>query len=48
VVLSGTGANGSMGIKRVKECGGLCIVQEPGEADFPDMPRNSIATGLVD
>jgi two-component system CheB/CheR fusion protein len=48
VVLSGTGANGSMGMKRVKECGGLCIAQEPGEADFPDMPRNAIATGLVD
>ena len=48
VVLSGTGADGSMGLKRVKEHGGLCIVQEPREADHDDMPRNSIATGLVD
>jgi two-component system CheB/CheR fusion protein len=48
VVLSGTGANGSMGMKRVKECGGVCIVQDPLEAEFPEMPRNSIATGLVD
>src|SRR5215204_2704119 len=31
VVLSGTGANGSMGMKRVKEMGGLCIVQDPHE-----------------
>ena len=48
VVLSGTGADGSMGLKRVKEHGGLCIVQEPKEAEHADMPRNSIATGLVD
>ena len=48
VVLSGTGANGSMGMKRVKEMGGLVLVQEPAEAEFDEMPRNSIATGLVD
>jgi len=48
VVLSGTGADGSMGIKRVKEMGGLCIVQDPAEADFDDMARHSLATGLVD
>ena len=48
VVLSGTGPNGSMGMKRVKEMGGICIVQEPLEAEYSDMPHNSIATGLVD
>ena len=48
VVLSGTGANGSMGLKRVKEQGGICLVQDPAEAEFDDMPRHSIATGLVD
>jgi two-component system CheB/CheR fusion protein len=48
VVLSGTGADGSMGMKRVKEMGGVAIVQEPSEAEYSDMPRNSIATGLVD
>jgi two-component system CheB/CheR fusion protein len=48
VVLSGTGPNGSMGMKRVKEMGGICLVQEPSEAEYSDMPRNSIATGLVD
>jgi two-component system CheB/CheR fusion protein len=48
VVLSGTGANGSMGLKRVKERGGIAVVQEPKEAEYADMPRNSIATGLVD
>ena len=48
VVLSGTGANGSMGLKRVKEQGGVAVVQDPEEAEHADMPRNSIATGLVD
>jgi two-component system CheB/CheR fusion protein len=48
VVLSGTGADGSMGLKRVKECGGLAIVQDPAEAEYADMPRHSMATALVD
>lgn len=48
VVLSGTGANGSMGIKRVKEKGGATFVQNPREAEFSEMPRNSIATDLID
>ena len=48
VVLSGTGPNGSMGLKRVKERGGIAIVQDPEEAEFSDMPRNALATGLID
>ena len=48
IVLSGTGANGSMGLKRVKERGGATFVQNPREAEFDEMPRNAIATGLVD
>ncbi len=48
VILSGTGANGSMGIKRVKEKGGAAFVQNPREAEFSEMPRNSIATELID
>src|SRR5215831_13965830 len=48
VILSGTGANGSMGLKRVKEHGGATFVQNPREAEFNEMPRNAIATGLVD
>src|SRR5215467_9042627 len=48
IVLSGTGPDGANGIKRIKENGGLAIVQEPGEAEYQDMPRNSLATGLVD
>ncbi len=48
IILSGTGANGSMGLKRVKERGGACFVQSPREAEFNEMPRNAIATELVD
>jgi len=48
VILSGTGANGSMGIKRIKEFGGAAFVQNPREAEFNEMPRNSIATDLID
>ena len=48
VVLSGTGPDGASGIKRVKEDGGLAIVQDPSEAEYEDMPRNSMATGLID
>jgi len=48
IVLSGTGPNGSTGLKRIKEYGGLVIAQDPNEAEYTDMPRNAIATGLVD
>jgi two-component system CheB/CheR fusion protein len=48
VVLSGTGANGSMGLKRIKERGGASFVQNTREAEYNEMPRNSIATGMVD
>jgi two-component system, chemotaxis family, CheB/CheR fusion protein len=48
VILSGTGANGSMGLKRIKEFGGVVLAQDPTEAEYDDMPRNAIATGLVD
>lgn len=48
VILSGTGANGSMGLKRIKERGGATFVQNPRQAEFNEMPRNAIATEFVD
>ena len=48
VVLSGTGADGSLGLKAVKESGGLVIAQDPEEADHDGMPRSAILTGAVD
>ncbi len=48
VVLSGTGADGSLGLKTIKEKGGLVIVQDPGEAAYNGMPQSAIATGMSD
>ena len=48
VVLSGTGADGSVGLKAVKAKGGLVIAQDVGEADYDGMPQSAIATGDVD
>jgi two-component system, chemotaxis family, CheB/CheR fusion protein len=48
IVLSGTGADGSAGIARLKAAGGYVIAQDPDEAEFDGMPRSAIATGLVD
>ena len=48
VVLSGTGADGSLGLRAVKESGGLIIAQDISEADYDGMPRSAIATGAVD
>ncbi len=48
VILSGTGADGSLGLKAVREKHGLIIAQDPNEADFGGMPESAIATGTVD
>jgi two-component system CheB/CheR fusion protein len=48
VILSGTGADGTFGLKAVKEKGGLVIAQEPAEAAYDGMPRSAIMTGAVD
>ena len=48
VILSGTGSDGSRGIKTIKEGGGNVIVQDPITAQFDGMPNSSIATNLVD
>jgi two-component system, chemotaxis family, CheB/CheR fusion protein len=48
IVLSGGGTDGSVGIRDVKEAGGLVLAQDPDEAEHDSMPRSAIATGLVD
>jgi two-component system CheB/CheR fusion protein len=48
VVLSGGDGDGAIGIKRIKERGGLTIAQDPAEAEADGMPRSAIATGMVD
>ncbi len=48
VVLSGTGTDGTKGIKAIKEHGGMVVVQNPSNAKFDGMPKSAISTGLVD
>jgi two-component system, chemotaxis family, CheB/CheR fusion protein len=48
IVLSGAGSDGSVGIKAVKEAGGIILVQDPEEAEYGSMPRSAVATGLAD
>jgi len=48
VVLSGTGTNGSAGVRAIKAEGGIVLAQDPETASFDGMPRNAIATGMVD
>jgi two-component system CheB/CheR fusion protein len=48
IVLSGTGSDGTRGIRAIKEHGGMVMVQDEHTAKFDGMPRNAIATGLVD
>jgi two-component system CheB/CheR fusion protein len=48
IVLSGTGTDGTIGIKAIKEAGGMVMVQEPEEARHDGMPRSAISTGVVD
>ncbi|WP_082680121.1 chemotaxis protein CheB [Paucibacter sp. KCTC 42545] len=48
VVLSGTGSDGSQGLRDIKAHGGLILAQSLVTAEFDGMPRAAIATGLVD
>ncbi|WP_370263113.1 chemotaxis protein CheB [Limnobacter sp.] len=48
VVLSGTGTDGTEGLLSIRDCGGLVLVQEPGDAKFDGMPMSAISTGCVD
>ena len=48
VVLSGTGDDGSRGVREISQGSGFVIAQDPEEAGYDGMPRSAIATGLVD
>lgn len=48
VVLSGTGSDGTRGIRAVKEFNGMVMVQDEKSAKFDGMPRAAVSTGLVD
>ena len=48
IILSGTGSDGSRGIRDVHEAGGLVIAQSMESAKFDGMPKSAIDTGVVD
>ena len=48
IVLSGTGSDGSRGLRAIKEAGGVALAQEPDSAQFDGMPRSAISTMIVD
>ncbi|OZI30747.1 chemotaxis protein [Bordetella genomosp. 10] len=48
IVLTGGGSDGSVGLARIKERGGITMAQSPEDAMYDTMPRSAIATGAVD
>ena len=48
VILSGAGSDGAIGVRAVKEAGGIVLVQDPNEAEYSSMPRSAIAMGVAD
>jgi len=48
IVLSGTGTDGTLGLKAIKGEGGMAMAQSPESASYDGMPGSAIATGLVD
>jgi len=48
VVLSGSGTDGAEGVKKVREAGGIVLVQDPESATSTGMPRSAIDTGATD
>jgi two-component system CheB/CheR fusion protein len=48
IILSGTGSDGTLGIRAIKGEGGMVMVQSPSSTEYDGMPQSAIATGLVD
>ena len=48
IVLSGTGSDGTLGVRAIKGEGGMVMVQDPASTEYDGMPRSAMGTGLVD
>jgi len=48
IVFSGCGSDGSVGVRAIKESGGIVIAQLPESAEYNSMPMSAIATGVID
>lgn len=48
IILTGYLNDGTSGLMAIKRCGGICIVQDPEDAQYPDMPKNALNQVKVD
>lgn len=48
VILTGSGSDGTLGLKEIKERGGLVIIQDPQDAEYDGMPQSAVAMGIAD
>ena len=48
VILSGNGADGTKGLKSIKDHGGITFAQDPASAAYGDMPQSAIEAGVAD
>lgn len=48
IIVSGTASDGTLGIKAIKDEGGMTMVQDPATAKYDGMPTSAIATGRID
>jgi two-component system CheB/CheR fusion protein len=48
IVLTGTGSDGTRGVRAIKDSGGMVMIQDPRQAPFDGMPLSAMATGLAD
>ncbi|MBF0204265.1 MAG: hypothetical protein HQK67_08105 [Desulfamplus sp.] len=48
IIFSGTGSDGTLGLREIKGEGGMVMAQNPASTEYDGMPINAIATGLVD
>jgi len=48
IILSGTGSDGTLGVRAIKGEGGMVMAQNPESTEYDGMPKSAIATGLVD
>jgi two-component system chemotaxis response regulator CheB len=47
IILTGANKDGAQGMRKIRMLGGTTIAQEPGTADYPEMPQAAISTGAI-
>jgi two-component system CheB/CheR fusion protein len=47
IILSGTGCHGILGLKEIRQAGGMVMVQDPATAQYDQMPRSALTAGIA-